>query len=131
MNTKQQIEKAKALLTKHRGRKPKAPKELSELRKLQNEEASYAFMRLRATAKDRELKRKRPELHISLNEWLYEVVHGRPKAALEGKLEVPIRVTFELAPGVGREKIPELKEGEIVASIGDQAPTIASTEETG
>jgi len=129
MNTKQQIEKAKALLTKHRGRKPKAPKELSELRKLQNEEASYAFMRLRATAKDRELKRKRPELHISLNEWLYEVVHGKPKAALEGKLELPIRVTFELAPERGQKKITELKEGEIVTRIGDKTPIIASTEE--
>lgn len=128
MRQKQQIEKAKEALIKHRGRKPKAPKELSELRKLEGEEASYAFMRLRAFAKDRGLRKKWPALHIDLNKWLYEIVHGKPKAAIEGKLELPIKVTFELAPERGQEKITDLKEGEIVASIGDKTPTAISAE---
>lgn len=82
----------------HRGRKSKAPEELAELRKLQRLGASNAYLRLKILAQSRKLHNLNTALYISLNQWIYEIVHGKPKVAMEGKLDVPIRITYQLVP---------------------------------
>jgi len=106
----------------HRGRKPKAPAALSELRKLQGLGASSAYLRLKILAQSRKLHQKNPALYISLNQWIYEIVHGKPKAAIEGKLEVPIQITYRLVEPqqVKESETPLLEEGESESSSEDR-----------
>ena len=107
----------------HRGRKSKAPEELAELRKMQRLGASNAYLRLKILAQSRKLHNLNTALYISLNQWIYEIVHGKPKVAMEGKLDVPIRITYQLVPPKEQikraEEILALKVGEVEPNSED------------
>lgn len=113
-------------------KKGKFPKEAEAINRFKEEQAGRGYMRLAAFAQQRELRKRKPELYVALQQWLWEAHFGKAKAAIEGKLDIPVRISFEVVKNpVEIEASKLITEGEIIESITDNsASTACATEAT-